>query len=454
MFSQEVLDSVFKAYDIRGTAGKELTREFYYNYGKAFVQVLKTRKVAVGWDMRETSEEFAEALMEGLKEQGAKVIKLGMVATDMVYFATGKYGYDGGLMVTASHGPKEDNGLKACLRNAVPLSMDNGGEQIKQILAGEENIVKSTREGEVEEKDILGDWVAFVLSFIDKTQIPQMKLVVDAGNGVAGKVVETMCSQVPQIELIPMYFDPDGTFPNHAPNPLEESNLVDLKGRMEQEEADMGMAFDGDADRVVLVDGEYETVSGTVITAMVADMMLEKYQGGTIVYNALVGDIVPEIIKKHGGEGVRSRVGHTFMKQAMAENKAIFGGEHSLHFFFKDNWNADSGIIAAVIVLGLLAKRGVDLATLRKEYDIYPQSGEINFEATDIPLILAGVKDVFKEYPQDRLDGITVRGEDWWFNVRPSNTEPLLRLNVEARDKKKVDELVAKVKAVIEAGSM
>ncbi len=449
MFSKELLDTLFKAYDIRGTYPDQLTSEFYYAYGRAFAQVLKPRRVAVGRDMRISSDEFAEALIAGLSDQGVRVVDLGMVASDMVYFATGKYGYDAGLMITASHNPKEYNGLKGCLRNAEPLSVSNGSGKIKELMGEEMDFPKAERAGAIEQKDILADWVSFVLSFVNKKQIPAMKLVVDAGNGMGGKVMEVLCKEVPQLELIPLYFEPDGNFPNHPAYPLDEINLVDLKGRMEQEGATLGMAFDGDADRVVLVDDKFETVSGTVMTALISVVMLDRYPGATIVYNALVGDIVPELIKEHGGESVRSRVGHTFLKESMRENKAIFGGEHSAHYYFKDNWNADSGIIAAMIVLGVLAESGKKMSELREEYAKYPESGEINFKAQDIPLILAGVKDVFKEFEQDRLDGITIRGDDWWVNVRPSNTEPLLRLNVEARTREKVEELVAKVRSII-----
>lgn len=436
---------VFKAYDIRGIAGTDITDEFAYQLGLAFVHVHKVREVAVGYDARVSSPTLADALTRGLTDAGATVYALGMVATDMVYFATGQYQYEAGIMVTASHNPGEYNGFKACFRDAVPVVFD----AVKECMVGGVHIPLAQQKGSIQSVDIYDDWISFLLTFINVERMPHGKIVVDAGNGVAGKVCTKLFEKLPMCELVPLYFEPDGRFPNHPAYPLEKENLVDIQGRMEQEKADIGLAFDGDADRVVLIDDAYNEVSGTVMTAMIIDMMLKKDHHQTFVYNALVGEIVPEIIAKYGARGERVRVGHTFMKQAMKEYGAVFGGEHSAHYYFQKNWNADSGIIAALIVLELLGTENVTLSHKRKEYEKYVESGEINFTVEHIDRVMNRVISTFGEYEQDMLDGVTIYGEGFWANVRPSNTEPLLRLNVEADSKEKCDEIVAKVSECI-----
>lgn len=449
MFNADILKAIFKAYDIRGTYPEQLSTEFMYAYGRAFVKVMNVQEVAIGRDMRSSGPELVAALIDGVRDQGAKVVDLGMISTDMLYFATGKYSYESGIMLTASHNPKEYNGMKACLKDAVPIGMDEGNKTILEILIEGINFDKAPEKGNIESKDILEDWISYILGFVNVEDLKSMKVVVDAGNGMAGIVADKLFTKIPLLEMIPMYFQPDGNFPNHPPYPLDEMNLVDIKGRMEQEGADIGLAFDGDADRVVLVDDEFETISGTLITAMVSEMLLKKHPGSLIIYNALVGRIVPETIERMGGRGLRVRVGHTFIKQAMKEHNGLFAGEHSAHYFFKENWNADSGIIAAMIMLGFISASGKKLSTLRKEYGKYKESGEINFTVLDIPSKLSELKEVFKDAKQDYLDGVTFSGDGWWVNVRPSNTEPLLRLNAEADTQELLQEKVAAFTKVI-----
>ncbi len=441
-------DQIFKAYDIRGIAGEQITEEFAEQLGRALVQEFGVSEVAIGYDARATSPELAAALSKGVRSEGAKAIHLGMVASDMVYFATGQYQYELGVMVTASHNPGEYNGFKACLRDAVPIEFGPLRERLEQGL-GE---VTSEEMGEVVERDILEDWIAFLLSFVEKEKIPAMKVVADAGNGVAGRVVEALFAELPQCELIPLYFEPDGRFPNHPANPLVPENLIDLEGRMEQEEADLGLAFDGDADRVVLVDDRYEVVDGTVTTAMLLERLLKKDPHITVVYNALMGRVVPELCEQYGAKGIREKVGHKYIKDRMRKEGAVFGGEHSAHYYFTDMWYADSGIMAAVMVMALLGEEGVKLSSLHGRYYKYRQSGEINFQIEDRAGGIALVKDAYQDFEQDELDGVTVHGDGWWLNVRASNTEPLLRLNVEGETEAQVVEQVEKVRGVLGIG--
>lgn len=499
MFQADILNSMFKTYDIRGTYPDQIQADFAYEFGKAFVKVLGVKTVAVGRDMRISSEELFEHVSRGIMSQGADVVELGRVSTDMLYFACGKYGYEAGIMITASHNPKQWNGMKACLKNAEPLSLDNGMSEMRDLmLAGK--IEERDEKGTLRFQDVMEDWITHVLSFADVANIKPMRIVVDAGNGMAGRMVKALFEKIPQLELIPLYFEEDGTFPNHPASPLEEENLVDIKGKMEQEGADLGMAFDGDADRVFLIDDEYETLSGTLMTAMVAASLLSQNPHQNILYNAICGRIVPETIAKMGGQGKRVRVGHSLIKQDMKIFQASFAGEHSGHYYFAKNWNADSGLIAAVIMLDLLGKEGKKLHDLRKKFDTYKASGEINFKVENVSAVLEKIKTAFADVDQNDLDGLTLnwdkiesdassairssvrserdgdeallhksyeghssldcsashggairssQSEEWWANIRPSNTEPLLRLNVEAENEKVLEEKVAVLSALI-----
>ncbi|MFN7160381.1 MAG: phosphomannomutase/phosphoglucomutase [Candidatus Gracilibacteria bacterium] len=458
MFQADILNAMFKAYDIRGTYPDQINAEFAFEFGKAFVKVLNVKSVAVGRDMRISSDELFEALSRGIMSQGADVIELGRVSTDMLYFACGKYGYEAGIMITASHNPKQWNGMKACLKNAEPLSLDNGMSEMRDLMLRGE-IEEGTEQGTKKFHEVMDDWITHVLSFADTKNIKPMKIVVDAGNGMAGRMVEKLFEKLPQLELVPLYFEEDGTFPNHPASPLEEENLVDIKGKMEQEEADLGMAFDGDADRVFLIDDNYETLTGTLMTAMVAKSLLQKDPNQTILYNAICGRIVPETITNMGGTAKRVRVGHSLIKQDMKAYKASFAGEHSGHYYFSNNWNADSGLIAAVIMLDLIGQEGKKLHDLRKKFETYKASGEINFKVENIPAALERIKSEFADLEQNDLDGLTLnwpashssdRSVDWWANIRASNTEPLLRLNVEAKTDELLKEKTQKLTDIIQ----
>lgn len=451
MIQKAVLDSIFKAYDIRGLSATELTADVAYAYGRLFVQVLGVKKVAVARDMRTSGEELHAALLRGLTEQGADVLDVGLAATDMLYFATGKYDVDAGIMMTASHNPKEYNGMKSCLKNAEPVGMNNGNGEIKERMITGDLGTPAEVSGTVTKQSIMSDWVDYLERFVDTASIAPMKVVIDAGNGMGGLVAEQLFARLPQITMIPMYFEPDGNFPNHPANPLDEMNLVDLKGRMEQEEADLGLAFDGDADRCILVDGKYQTVNGTLTTCMIAERLLKENPNQTILYNAVMGKAARETIEALGGTALPVRAGHTFIKQAMKEHEAVFAGEHSAHYYFRDNWNADSGIIAALIIMSYLSDTKQSLAEARKKFDRYVQSGEINFRVADVPAKVAEVEKAYANLEQDTTDGITFLGEGYWFNVRASNTEPLLRLNMEADSQEILERELPKVQALLSA---
>lgn len=451
MFDQKILDNIFKAYDIRGLSDSQLTPELAYAYGRLFVQVIGAKKVAVGRDMRTSGEVLHAELVRGLTDQGADVLSVGLVATDMLYFATGKYDVDAGLMMTASHNPKEYNGLKACLRNAEPIGMENGNGEIKRRLVAGDLGAPAEKPGCVTEKSIMKDWVDYLLGYVDTASIKPMKVVVDAGNGMAGTVCTKLFARLPQITMIPMYFEPDGNFPNHPANPLEEMNLVDLKGRMEQEGADMGLAFDGDADRCILVDEHYNTVNGTLTTCMIAEMFLSKNPNQTILYNAVMGKATRETIEAMGGKAIAVKAGHTLIKADMKKYGAVFAGEHSAHYYFRDNWNADSGIIASLVVMHYLSTTGQTLAGAGKKFDKYVQSGEINFRVADVQAKVAQVRQKYADHKQDDIDGVTIYGDGYWFNVRASNTEPLLRLNMEADTKEILEVRLPEVRALLEA---
>lgn len=471
MFDQNILHSMFKAYDIRGTYPDQIHADFGYEFGKAFVKILGVKNVAVGRDMRISSDEIFEAIKRGIMSQGADVVELGRVSTDMLYFATGKYGYDAGIMITASHNPKQWNGIKACLKNAEPLSLENGMSEMRDLmLLGK--IPELDTAGSESVRDVMDDWLTHVMSFVHVENIKPMKIVVDAGNGMAGRMITKLFERLPQLELVPLYFEEDGTFPNHPASPLEEENLVDIKGKMEQEEADLGMAFDGDADRVFLIDDHYETLTGTLMTAMVAKSLLQKDPNQTILYNAICGRIVPNTVAALGGVSKRVRVGHSLIKQDMKTYHASFAGEHSGHYYFAQNWNADSGLIAAVIMLDLLGAEGKTLHHLRKAFETHKASGEINFKVENVPAVLERLKTTFANVDQNNLDGLTLNWDStssamkgdgignamnpsaasgsWWANIRPSNTEPLLRLNIEATTDELLQQKIAEISQIIQ----
>lgn len=442
---------IFKAYDIRGRVGSELTNEVAWRVGAALADWLPHEgAVAVGYDMRPDSKDLAEAMVEGLRLQGRKVISIGNVSTDMIYFAVGHLNLAGGAMVTASHNPGDYNGIKLCREEAKPIGIETGLADIRDEAAAG-NFVPAAEKGELEEMDLKDAWVEHILSFVQADTWPDYRIAIDAGNGMVGAIAPFLQLKIPKLHVTEMYYTLDGTFPNHIANPLEPKNLVDLQQKIKDEMLAFGIAFDGDGDRAVLVDENGDAVSGTVMTAILARYFLAKNPGATILFNAICGRIVPETIEASGGKAFRTKVGHSFIKAEMRKHEAIFAGEHSSHYYFKDNWCADSGLLAAMIAVQVLAESGKKLSELAAEFKKYVSIDETNFEVTDQAGVIARVKEAFSDGAQDELDGLTVRYDTCWFNVRPSNTEPLLRLNAEASTKEELDALVERVTTVINA---
>lgn len=442
------LGDIFKAYDVRGRVGTELTPKIAEAIGRAVADWLPDAgTVAVGRDMRPDSAELAAALIDGLRLQGRDVLDIGLVTTDMLYFAVGNFGLAGGAMVTASHNPGEYNGIKLCREAAKPIGIESGLMDIREAVAGDD-FVSATAEGAVESRDITTEWIGHVLGFVDATKWPPYRVAIDAGNGMAGKVLPRLETALP-LRITPLYFELDGTFPNHVANPMEEETLQELQAEIRRSKLDFGIAFDADGDRMRMLDENGRPLSGTVITAILAKYFLQREPDAVILYNAICGRIVPEIVEAAGGTAVRTRVGHSYIKADMAEEGAVFAGEHSCHYFFRDNFNADSGLIAAMLAIEVLARSGKKLSELAAEYDPYFSIPEQNFEVADKQGVIDRLTKTFTDGEQDDLDGLTVSYDDAWFNVRPSNTEPLLRLNAEAESQKRLDELVAKVRTVI-----
>ncbi|MDO7867478.1 phosphomannomutase/phosphoglucomutase [Nocardioides jiangxiensis] len=434
--SAENLHAIFKAYDIRGLVGSQIDEELAHRIGAAFVQVLGAETVVVGHDMRPSSPGMAGAFADGAAQAGADVVLIGLASTDQLYFASGSLGH-AGAMFTASHNPAAYNGIKLCRPGAAPVGMETGLAEIRDlVLAG--TAPTSGRVGEITSHDVLEAYAAHLLSLAPVKGRP-LKVVADAGNGMAGLTAPAVFERLgaEQATLVPMYFELDGTFPNHEANPIEPENLVDLQKRVLEEGADIGLAFDGDADRCFLVDEKGALVSPSTLTALIAHRELAKEPGGTIIHNLITSRSVPEIVTEQGGNPVRTRVGHSYIKATMAETGAIFGGEHSGHFYFRDFWRADSGMLAALHALAALAETDQPLSSLLADYARYPMSGEINSTVADQAAVLDELRATYADregVTLDELDGLTVAHADWWFNVRASNTEPLLRLNAEGKD--------------------
>jgi phosphomannomutase len=424
-------ESIFKSYDIRGIYPQQLNEDIAYKVGRALVNYLKPQDIAVGRDMRISSEGLASALIRGIIEGGAEVVDIGLCSTDGLYFAVGKFKYDGGVMITASHNPPEYNGMKICKREAIPLSGEEGLDQIRKLVL-QNNFPPSKKLGKITRRDINRDYTSHVLSFVDKDKIKPFKIVIDAGNGIAGKTVPQVFKYLP-CKVVPLFFDLDGTFPNHLPNPIVPENTILLKKKVLEEKADLGAIFDGDADRMFLIDEKANLLGGDMVTALVAKNLLKKEKGATVLYNLVCSKTVPEIIQKNGGRGIRTKVGHALIKPLMKKYNAIFGGEHSGHFYFRNNWFADSGLIALLVCLELISEGNTSLSRLLASIDHYFRSGEINSQVKDVT---GKLKEIEKRYANlgraEHLDGLTIEFKDWWFSLRPSNTEPLLRLNIEA----------------------
>ncbi|TVR70637.1 MAG: phosphomannomutase/phosphoglucomutase [Sphaerobacteraceae bacterium] len=442
------LPDIFKAYDIRGVYPNELDPEIAYKIGRALVVYLDAQEIVVGRDMRVSSPSLSSALIDGIMDQGADVCDVGLISTDGLYFAVGKYGFDGGVMVTASHNPPEYNGFKICRSEARALSMDEGIGEIRDLVA-RDSFTEPSVKGAIHERDVLSAFAKHVVSLIDTSSIRPMKIAIDAGNGMGGKIVPAVFESLP-IEIVPLFFELDGRFPNHLANPIEPENVEDLRKAIAEHKTDFGIAFDGDADRMFILDENGEFVGGDMITALVGKAMLDKHPGSSIVYNLICSRAVPETVEREGGKSIISRVGHSYIKSTMRQHDAVFGGEHSGHFYFRDNWYADSGIIAALTVIELLSKEQGTFSSVLGPLDPYVRSGEINSEVSDQAAVLKAIEHHFADADISHLDGLTVSYEDWWFNVRGSNTQPLLRLNVEAANhellKEKTDEVLSIIK--------
>ncbi len=442
------LDHIFKAYDVRGVVPDDLDASLVRDIGAAFVAWSGAPRIILGRDCRLSSPELAGALAEGATSQGADVVDLGLASTDLLYFASGRLDLPG-VMLTASHNPKQYNGLKFCLAGAKPVGEETGLREIRSLV--ETGVEPKPEAGTVEQREMLDDYVDHVLSFVDVGAMRPLTVVADTANGMGGLVVPAVMSRLP-VTLHHLFPELDGTFPNHPADPIQPENQKDLKAAVLEHGADVGLAFDGDADRVFLVDERAEDVSGSLMTALVAIAMLEREPGAKIVHNLICSWTVPEVIREHGGEPVRTRVGHSFIKQVMAETGAIFGGEHSGHYYFRDNYRADSGLIAAVVALGELSASGRALSELLAPLRRYFASGEINSVVDDQQARIEEIARHFEDGRQDRLDGLTVEFDDWWCNVRPSNTEPLLRLNAEARTPELLADKIAEVLELIRGG--
>jgi phosphomannomutase len=442
--------AVFKAYDIRGrTDNGEVDAELFRLVGGAFVSLVASEQIAVGRDCRESSDGLFAGLVDGMNRAGADVIDLGQVPTDLVYFYSGKHEVPGAI-ITASHNPPQYNGLKLCRAGAAPVGVDTGLTEIKaQVMEGEAPPAPS--QGSVRTVDASDDYVDHLLSVVDAASIGPLRVAVDGGNGMAGVTVDRVFSRI-AATLDGLYLEPDGTFPNHPADPIQPENLRDLIAMVGNGGHDLGVAFDGDADRAFFIDDRAEAVSGSTVTALIARWMLKRHPGASIIHNLITSRAVPETVRAAGGKPIRTRVGHSYIKQVMAESGAVFGGEHSGHYYFADNYRADSGMLAMLVLLRVISEDGRPLSALRREVEPYRASGEINFVVADPATSMAKVEAMFPDAVIDHLDGLSVDLGDVWFNLRPSNTEPLLRLNVEAGDEQTLEGTVAQLTETLEEG--
>jgi len=425
------LDAIFKAYDVRGIYPDQLDEEVAHRVGRAVVELTSTKKIVVAHDMRSSSEPLSNAFISGALTQGADVVDLGLASTDMLYFASGRFDSPGAVL-TASHNPAAYNGIKLCRAGAVPIGEETGLLDIKGMVAAGA-FPPGKRPGSSERTDIMKSYVDHLVGLVDVSIFADLTVVVDAANGMGGLTVPAVFDRLP-VELVPLFFELDGTFPNHPADPIQPENLKDLIATVLDEGADIGFAFDGDADRVFVVDEKGEPVTGSLTAALVARSILEKHPGEKVIYSLTCSRVVPETIRETGGTPIRSRVGHSFIKALMAETGAIFGGEHSGHYYFRDHYRADCGLLAALHVLEVLSAAGKPLSQVLAPLRRYWASGEINSEVVDKEAAMRAVAEKFSSGRVDLTDGLTVDFDEWWFNLRPSNTEPLLRLNVEARD--------------------
>ena len=446
-----VLDRIVKAYDIRGTTPNEMNDEVAFALGVAFADFVKAPMVIVARDMRVTGESLAASFASGVTSRGINVLDLGLASTDLVYFAAGTLDAPG-AMFTASHNPAEYNGIKFCLSGARPVGIDTGLATIrdaaKSVLTDSGPGAVAVR-GTVSTRNMLDEFADHVVSFIDVNALVPMKVVADTANGMGGLIVPVVFERLPMMQLEVMYPELDGSFPNHPADPIQPANQRDLQARVTSGGFDIGLAFDGDADRVFVVDEKGRGLSGSTTTAILAAAVLRNNPGATVLHNLICSRSVPEVIRESGGVPVRTQVGHSNIKQVMAETGAVFGGEHSAHYYFLDNYRADSGIIATMFMLQELSRAKMPLSQLRQPFERYEASGEINTSVSDAQVVMAAVADAYKAHPQDWVDGLTVDCGDWWFNLRPSNTEPLLRLNLEATTRAECDDHVVEVLSLV-----
>ena len=448
----DISPNIFKAYDIRGLVDSELNSDFAFETGVAFARFLQIERepatVVIGEDMRPSSPFLAEAFSAGVTSQGMDVIRIGLASTDLMYFASGKLGLPG-AMFTASHNPAEYNGIKLCLSQARPIGKESGLLTIEKFVR-EGSPITLRNVGIEKHQNMLEEYVDHLLTLVNLREIRPLKIVIDAGNGMAGYTAPAIFARL-NCEVIPMYFELDGSFPNHEANPLDESTLVDLKKAVKEHSADLGLAFDGDADRCFLINENGEGINPSSLTALIAERELKKNPGSKIIYNLISSRTVQEVISENNGIGLRSRVGHSNIKKLMAESGAVFGGEHSGHFYFKDFWRADSGALAALHAIAALGTSKESISDLLAPYSRYVQSGEINTKVANVQQATEKVKEQYlsTEVEIDYLDGLTVNGDNWWFNLRPSNTEPLLRLNVEAKDQAQMQSIRDLILALI-----
>ena len=439
------LDSIFKAYDIRGLVPEQLDADLAWKIGAAFAKFTGARSILVARDMRPSGQALSEAFAAGANSQGVDVVDLGLASTDLIYYAAGRFDSPG-AMFTASHNPAGYNGIKLCLAGAAPVGEETGLREIKTMV--EDGLPSASTTGTVTTREVLHEYAAHVRSFVDVSVLRPLRVVADCANGMGGYVAPEVFTGLP-FDVTYLYPELDGTFPNHPADPIQPENLRDLQAKVREVGADVGLAFDGDADRVFLVDENGDGVSGSLTTALLAKGILEKHPGETILHNAICSKAVPEVIRECGGTPVRTRVGHSFIKQVMKETGAVFGGEHSAHYYFRDNYRADSGLIASLLVLEQLSITGEPLSKLLAPLDRYAASGEINSTVDDPHAVIEKVAVAYSSAEQDRLDGLTVDLGSWWFNLRPSNTEPLLRLNLEASDRAECEARTAEVLALV-----
>ncbi|MBD3249818.1 phosphomannomutase/phosphoglucomutase [Candidatus Woesearchaeota archaeon] len=439
--------SIFKAYDIRGVYPTQLDEESAYRIGRAFVRFLRCKNVCIGRDMRTSSDSLFKSLARGINEEGADVIDIGRCTTPMLYFCVGKYSYDSGIMLTASHNPGEYNGFKLTKKQAVPISGATGIEDIKKIALSD--LEPSGKTANIIKKDFMDDYKEHVMQFNNITQ--PLKIVIDYGNGMGRYEVDNVISKIDNLNIIEMFKEPDGNFPNHEANPLKPENLEAVKKKVLEEKADLGLAYDGDCDRVGFIDDKGETVNGDTITALISKVMLKKHPNATILYDLRSSKAVKEAIEEAGGKAVKCRVGHAFIKKEMRDNDAVFAGELSSHFYFRNHFFTESSTEAILTILSLLSEKDEKISQLASPLRKYFQSGEINSEVEDKQAKMKELEEHYNDADISWLDGITVEYKDWWFNVRPSNTEPLLRLNLEADSEKLMEEKKKEVLGIIQS---